>query len=131
MGFLGKLLIAGISGLVIKGLHDIKKDSEKEQKRRNTPCVFTNELTEETFENIAFRSLRKLKKKKVLIEVYNAKVYGTVTSQTGLTEWDFTIDFNDYGKISGVYWLWSENDDSLIPRHIAEAIKAEIEKILN
>ena len=32
MGFLGKLLIAGISGLVIKGLHDIKKIPKKNRK---------------------------------------------------------------------------------------------------
>lgn len=62
--------------------------------------------------------------------MYGAKVYGSVRSQSGLTEWDFTIDFNDYGKISGAYWLWSENEDSLIPEYIAKEMQKKIDDIL-
>ncbi len=55
-------------------------------------------------------------------------VYGIVESQSGLSEWSFTIDFNDYGHITGEYWITTDNDDSIIPERVAGRIR---EAILN
>lgn len=131
MKILNKLLMAGAAGLVLKGISNIYKEREEEKRRESIPCEFAEELTEERFVDIARCSVKKLKKKKITIEVYGAKVYGTVESQSGLTKWDFTIDFNDYGSVTGTYWIWSENDDSLIPRHIANTMQEEIQNIIN
>lgn len=131
MKILSKLLIASATGLVLKGISNVRKEHDEEKRRESIACKFTDELTEENFEDIAKRSVKKLRKKKITIEVYGAKVYGTVESQSGLTEWDFTIDFNDYGSVIGMYWIWSENDDSLIPQHIADTMQEEIQNTIN
>ena len=39
----------------------------------------------------------------------------------------FSIDYNDYGHITGKYWLRSENDDSPVPQVIAKKIRDAIE----
>lgn len=134
MGIFSKLLTAGVAvgltGLAAKSIHDTHKENQKEKERQNTPCCFTVPLTEEHFEQIAIDASKTIKKKHISIEVYGAKIYGTVESQSGLSTWDFTIDFNDYGKITGDYWLWSENTDSKIPNHIAELISDTVIDIL-
>ena len=130
MGFLSKLFMAGVAGFALKQIGNNLQEKAKENKRESIPCEFTEKLTEEQFENLAFNVIKRIKKKKIDIEVYGPKIYGTVESQSGLTEWDFTIDFNDYGSITGNYWLWSENDDSLIPKRIAEDMQKCIENIL-
>lgn len=53
-------------------------------------------------------------------------VYGTVRSQSGISDWSFTIDFNDFGRITGSYWLSSDNRDSEIPSTIAKRMKSDI-----
>ena len=65
---------------------------------------------------------------KIEVSISGPIVKGTVESQSGLSKWNFTVDFNNYGRISGKYWVKSENKDSSIPKHIAEKIKSEIEK---
>lgn len=130
MGLINKLLIAGATGIILKGISNSRYESEMENRRRNQPCKFTDELSENCFEEIAIRAVKRLKKKKIHIEVYGAKVYGIVESQTALTEWNFTIDFNDYGELTGAYWIWTENDDSIIPNRIAEIMQEEIDSIL-
>ena len=130
MGFWSKVLVVGTTGFVVNQLRKNVKKQEKKNNRENIPCQFTKRLTEEQFEELAFRTVKRINKKRIDIEVYGAKVYGTVTSQSGLTEWDFTIDFNDYGSVTGTYWLWAENEDSLIPGNIAEEMQAKIEDLL-
>ena len=49
-----------------------------------------------------------------------------VGSISGLSTWSAEIDFNDYGRLTGAYWLLSENPDSLIPEHFADAVRAQI-----
>jgi len=43
-----------------------------------------------------------------------------------LSEWNFKVDFNDYGHLTGQYWLTSDNDDSNIPSHVADNISSMI-----
>jgi hypothetical protein len=49
-----------------------------------------------------------------------------VGSVSGLSTWKAEIDFNDYGHLTGAYWLDAENSDSLIPGHFANAMRAQI-----
>ena len=130
MGFWSKVLMVGTIGFAANQLRNNVKRQEKNN-RENIPCQFTKRLTEEEFEELAFRAARRINKKRIDVEVYGAKVYGTVTSQSGLTEWDFTIDFNDYGSVTGTYWLWAENEDSLIPENMAEVMQSEIGDLLS
>jgi hypothetical protein len=50
-----------------------------------------------------------------------------VRSNSGLTTWTAEIDFNDYGHLTGTYWLSTENSASLIPEHFANALQAQIQ----
>lgn len=131
MGIINKLLVAGVAGLVIKGISAARNAAEEEQRRQNTKCDFDAPLTEDMFKGIAIGAARKIKGKKIAISVEGPVVKGTVRSQSGLTTWCFTIDFNDYGEITGQYWIHSENDDSLIPKHIADTMQESITCLLN
>ena len=150
MSFLGWAIGIGVVGMLRKARKDAKKErdefeeyerqlrveqeewrrkwreaEEKEKRRRNTPCSFLDGISEEEFQSIAIHSgkgIRRLTK----ITVKGPIVYGTVKSQSGISEWYFKIDFNDFGHLTGAYWLSSDNDDSSIPDRIAELIRAVI-----
>lgn len=49
-----------------------------------------------------------------------------IRSNTGLTTWNAEVDFNDYGHLTGTYWLNSENKDSVIPKFFADLVESEI-----
>lgn len=54
-----------------------------------------------------------------------------VLSQSGISEWEFELDFNDYGKITGSYWIYSDNYDSMIPKALGNSIQEEINCLYN
>lgn len=82
--------------------------------RDNTPCFFNDGLSSEKFDSIARHAGRQIKRIKE-INIYGAKIFCNVESQTGRTDWDFYVDFNDWGHITGTYWTCSDNEDSNIP----------------
>lgn len=102
---------------------------DDEEIRKNTVCKFDDEkLSQQDFENIVVRNCRRIKR------VYNVNVEGSVVSakfqsQSGITSWSFVIDFNDYGKITGRYWISTTNKNSEIPRAIANMVKESIEQL--
>jgi len=58
-------------------------------------------------------------------------ICGEVESQSGISTWKFTVDFNDYGKITGRYWIKSENKDSTIPNRIGDMISNQLLQFIN
>lgn len=128
MGFFCGLIMAGAAGLVLKGLNETRKEREEEERRKNIPCRFNSGLSKEEFVEIVTHAVKGIKRKKMTISVSGPVIKGTVESQSGLSKWNFSVDFNDYGKISGKYWIKSQNRDSTIPKHIAEKVKAGIEE---
>lgn len=155
MGAWEKLLGFGGAALVLYGISSARKDSkvraeqeEKERKaiareeaklkkaiatekrRQNTPFCYPDYLTQEQFEEIAKVSIKPMRKKFSSYGVVDGKFYGTIISQSGISEWDFVVDFNDFGRLTGEYWLQSENHDSTIPRRVAETIRYAICEIL-
>ena len=79
-------------------------DSNEEVIRKNTPFIFPYNLTEAEFKQIA-TSVAKPIKRLVKVTVKNQFVRGTVRTQSGINTWEFTIDFNDYGTLTGEYWI--------------------------
>lgn len=55
-----------------------------------------------------------------------ASVLLEVRSNSGLSTWPTKIDFNDFGRLSGNYWLTSTNTQSPIPEFFAHAVQEEI-----
>ncbi len=132
MGLQDKLLAAGgiaLLGAVVTNLRkdaqETRKEAEETERRRLSPLWFDPRLTQNDFnelvQDIAGRTPR----------VDTAWVIGMtvklrVASISGLSAWTAEIDFNDYGRLTGTYWLDTENPDSLIPEHFADKVRAQI-----
>jgi hypothetical protein len=125
MGFLDKLGYAAAGGIAIFAINRVLKNNAEEKRRKNTRCFFDGIITKEYFYEVSYNAKSKIKKNMTL-EISGPIVSGTVISQSGLSKWNFTVDFNDYGKITGKYWINSENNDSIIPQHLAEDISEKI-----
>lgn len=122
MGILGWIVGVGVVGHVIKKVH---KERAEQERRRNTPCRFVDGFSEYEFKQIvkkAGKNIRRLSE----VSVDGPVVYGVVQSQSGISEWNFKLDFNDYGHITGTYWLSSDNDDSNIPERLGDLIRSAI-----
>lgn len=69
--------------------------------------------------------------KRVTIKrINNGKVYCTVGSNSGVTSWDFSVDFLTNGDITPSYYIISGNADSNIPASFADSISELIRKSL-
>lgn len=127
MGIVSGLLLGGAALL---GLHAIISGVREDKRRRETPCHFNDGISKEQFQTIVSESAKHIKRLKTFYVEYTI-VHGTAVSQSGLSEWNFTIDFNDYGHITGRYWISSDNSDSTLPKVLAERIKERIVVISN
>lgn len=130
---MGKFLnILGVAALGTGLLVLRNKNKEalaEEERRKNTVCNFDDEkLSQKEFENIVIQNCKRIKRINN-ITVNGPIINGTVRSQSGISSWGFTIDFNDYGKITGRYWIFSNNKDSVIPTAIANMVKEHIEEL--
>ena len=86
---------------------------------------FEDGISEEKFTEIAKKQQDKIKRL-IEVTVKGPVVHGVVESQSGISDWLFKVDFNDYGHITGSYWIYSDNNDSSIPKRVAENISDEI-----
>ena len=127
MSFSDWLIIGGASLLIRKGIEKAETDQEASEddynsfmadlksrenewkrrlavnaKRRGMPCFFNDGLSSCAFEEIAERAGSKIKRIKS-VTVRGAVIYCSVESQTGYTDWDFSVDFNDWGHVTGTY----------------------------
>lgn len=122
MGFLTTALLVGLAGA---GVAMLVKDSIKELDRKGTPCNFDNGISRTEFNEIVEKELKAIKRINDF-SINDTVIRARVRSQSGISEWRFTVDFNDYGKITGNYWLNSKNNDLQIPESVAESIKKSI-----
>lgn len=122
MGFLLKAL--GVC-LAVAGVQKIRHNIEEENRRKNTVCRFDGDISKEEFHAMVMRSGKGIRR---ITRLYaeEAIVYGTVRSQSGISEWCFRVDFNDYGKLTGAYWISTDNNDSDIPKIVADRIAQQI-----
>ena len=130
---LWKIVAIGVTDVfiwkLINNAHKVATEEERKTRedeiRKNTPCNFENGISEGQFEFIVRQSGKHIKRLTNL-SVNGPIVYGTIRTNSGLSEWNFKADFNDYGRITGKYWLSSDNEDSSIPTNIAEKISCMI-----
>lgn len=109
---------------------EYKRKSAVNQKRKDMPCFFCDGITREEFASIAkevANGINRISK----VSVKGAVIWCTVESQTGYSDWDFNVDFNNWGHIDGTYWSWSENDQSNIPKHYGTMVSSCISRLLN
>ncbi len=117
------LIIIFLPGVFRGGSSNAEKEEEK---RKQSSCNFSDGISEKDFKWIVSRSGNNIKRLAEL-STDGPIVYGTVWAQSGISKWTFTIDFNDYGKITGKYWISSNNSDSDIPGALAKRIQNSIQ----
>jgi len=122
------MLGLGILGIII--MRKSREQDDEKRRRKNTICKFDDILTEEMFEEIVYKSAKRIKRIDN-ININNGCVTATVISQSGISEWEFEVDFNDYGKITGSYWKNSDNYDSNIPNTLGDLIQSRINDVYN
>lgn len=122
---LDKLLTGGgvvLAGAVARGMYVGARETSR---RKASPQRFDEGITQSEFIEITRDSAKRTPRvADVTTNGMTAVIY--VRSSSGLSTWQAEVDFNDYGHLTGAYWLKSENADSLIPKHFAESIRAQI-----
>ena len=131
MTLLGLIIVVIIAVILLKESNTEKRYSEEECReiRTEIPFRFSNGITKEKFIEIAEEAGRRIDRVTEL-SVSGPIVYGTVESITTISEWNFKIDFNDFGRITGSYWLTSDNEDSMIPERVADIMSSMIVELL-
>ncbi|WP_288920921.1 hypothetical protein [uncultured Bifidobacterium sp.] len=132
-GVLGTLALAAAAGWVIHSINKSGKEAQakreaqkqEEERRRNSPLSLNNGITLNEFVSMA-NHIASRTKRITCITVDGLVIHATVQSQSHLTEWNFSVDFNDYGHLTGKYWLSSDNDDSIIPQWFADKLSTAI-----
>ena len=115
-----------IAGAVATGIF---RNAAETRRRKGSPLQFDDALTPADFSAIVQEAARRTPRVKHS-EVVGMTIVLHVRSNTGLSMWRAEADFNDYGRLSGTYWLSSENSNSVIPRHFADLVQAEIRRCL-
>ena len=113
------------------GDNQVKKQYNEEVKAyfdefERIPFKYNSVITEKVLADFAVEASQGIER---LEEIYvdKCRVCGTIRTISGLDSWQFEIDFNYYGEITGDYkHLYSENGQSNIPYGIAKRIKKMI-----
>lgn len=122
------ILICAYGVSWIAGKYDEWKHSDKY--RRKQVCNFDNSLTAYDFERIIKHELKHIKRLEHY-EIRGVLVFVYIYSQSGASIWRCCLDFNDFGHVSGEYWVYSENLSSSIPVVLGDRIKRDIELCKN
>ncbi|NOJ58425.1 hypothetical protein [Arthrobacter sp. 260] len=127
MGFFDKAIIGGFAALIGNGIVQTYRSNQVTNRRKSTPIQFDDTVTQRDFNDAADRIGRKTPRvARVLAS--GMTVHLTMRSNSGLTTWKAEIDFNDYGRLTGNYWISSENTQSPIPEFFAQGLQEEIRK---
>ncbi|MCQ2979582.1 MAG: hypothetical protein MJ245_07285 [Clostridia bacterium] len=108
-------------------LENDRKKTSIDQKRLYFLKFIEDELSLDEFEEIVKKCANRFERIES-VSFYNLIISVKVGSQKGLSKWDFLVDFNNWGHLTSKYWLYSDNDDSTIPRNFAEMVKSEVQK---
>ena len=127
------LVIVGI-GLFAKHIFnqneaEYRRKQEEIEERRSRPCTFDDLLSQDDFIYIAHKAGKNIKRL-IAMNVDGTDVHGVMVSQSGASDWNFRLDFNDYGRVTGKFWCESDNNDSNIPSIIGEKMATDIKKAL-
>ena len=115
---------------VLKIANKYDKWKRSDKYRRKQVCSFDDSITEHDFERIIKHELERLKRLEHY-EIRGALVFVYIYSQSGASIWHFCLDYNDFGYVTGEYWVYSENLKSSIPVELGDRIKRDIELCKN
>lgn len=123
---LGAAAVAGLFGI---GARKIKSTAGARVRRREIPIQWTAGLSQELFQKFCMESAKGIRRLKILsIDGLNIKC--EVKTNSGISTWEFSADFYDYGKLTGRYFnRYRENYDSTIPDAFLEKVADRIKEI--
>lgn len=107
---------------------NLSEEEIADNRRKNTPFNFDSGISSNEFVSIAERCAYTISAI-CSLKVVGPIVYCKVSATRGNGTWNFRIDFNDYGHLTGNWWTYYEGDDSEIPVRLANLISDEINKI--
>ncbi|GAA3033542.1 hypothetical protein [Microbacterium dextranolyticum] len=119
------LMGVGAVALAAFGIGAAVKSAKETAQRRATPVEWDPRFSREAFQDFINKTTQRLPR------VYASHADGLIVtihvkSNTGLTSWKAEVDFCDYGRLTGKYWITSENTQSPIPQALADAVVAEV-----
>ncbi|WP_457966867.1 hypothetical protein M1E17_09275 [Arthrobacter sp. D1-29] len=117
----GGVALAGVAA------RRIYLDAQETRRRRSSPLQFNDALTPVDFIEIVQEAARRTPRVRDSV-VTGMTIVLHVKSNTGLSIWNAEVDFNDYGHLTGTYWLNTENSKSAVPKHFADLVQAEIKQ---
>lgn len=127
MGFVERSLSVGAVVVGLVGVASTVWESIETNRRRNSPLSFDRGVSRPEFAEIMQDVGRNTRR---VIDVKVTGMLGVihVRSSSGLSTWTAEVDFNDYGQLTGRYWLKSKNADSSVPEHYARTVQTEIKR---
>lgn len=125
MAGVGVALIGAAFNQLAKDAKENARQVAEERRRRSAPLVFDSGITQEEFVALATDTAQTLPRLHGL-EVMGMTVLLDIASNTGLSVWSARVDFSDYGRLTGRFWLTSENHDSPIPEHFADQVQEQL-----
>ena len=124
MGFLDNLLVGGGVAWLARTVY---RNAQETRRRKSSPLSFDDGLSQEDFVEIATAIARRTPRV-IGVDIVGMTVDLHIKSNSGLSDWYAEVDFNDYGHLTGSHWINTENSDSQIPSHFANAVSAQIEE---
>ena len=105
-------------------------EKKQDEERRQTLSIqFPEFLNQEEFNRIIHEEANQIIRIKK-IEINQALINFEVYSISRISTWFFTLDYNDYGNLTGKVRISSENSDSSIPENISLRISERLNEIL-
>lgn len=113
--------VLSIPNKIAERCKEMERCRELEEKRHSTPPSYDDGVSEAEFEQIVLKAKKGIGRiKSVSIDGFVVSI--EVKSQSGISIWNATIDFNDFGHLTGWYKIRSENNDSNIPEAFARDV---------
>ncbi len=121
--------IAELSGISPQRDPELERKAKIDATRKGVHCDFNDGISEREFSVIARNAASQISKI-TNVGTFGSLIKCSVASESTLYDWDFYLDFNNWGHIDGTYWLTSGNNDSNIPGHFGDIVASEINSIL-
>ncbi|MFS9140521.1 hypothetical protein QM858_03110 [Streptococcus infantis] len=102
---------------------------QDEELRHSLSIQFPEFLNQEEFNRIIHEETDKINRFKK-VEINQALISFEVYSNSRISTWCFTLEYNDYGILTGKVRISSENSDSSIPENISLRISERLIEIL-
>lgn len=102
---------------------------QDEERRQSLSIQFPEFLNQEEFNRIIHEEANQIFRIKK-IEINQALINFEVYSISRISTWFFTLDYNDYGSLTGKVRISRDNTDSSIPKNISLRISERLNDIL-